>query len=301
VESYQSLYLKTYFPLEHMVAVINNFGGFYHTEFYFHEARMNGARIHAPDINKSQYLTCIYGIDIYPGFIHVAELESEVAKSIVSERAVNGPFSCLSDFMKRLSISVEQLRILIRIGAFRFTGKTKKQLLWDIYANVGHKNKTSVAKELFEVPKNKFSIPSLHYHHLDDAFDEKEILGFPIASPFSLLKHPLTTTLTSPDLLHHSGKIIEIAGYLVTVKHTRTKHGDRMMFGTFIDSAGNFFDTTHFPKTCINFPVRGKGCYLIKGKVAEEFGFYSLDVIELKLLENYSRETIGETETTESG
>ena len=39
VESYQSLYLKTYYPLEFMVAVINNFGGFYRTEFYVHEAR----------------------------------------------------------------------------------------------------------------------------------------------------------------------------------------------------------------------------------------------------------------------
>ena len=63
-----------------------------------------------------------------------------------------------------------------------------------------------------------------------------------------------------------------------------------MMFGTFIDQKGLFFDTTHFPKVCNDFPIRGKGCYLIKGKVAEEFGFYSIDVISLKLLENYPRE-----------
>ena len=40
IESYQSLYLKAHYPLEFMVGVINNFGGFYKTEFYFHEARM---------------------------------------------------------------------------------------------------------------------------------------------------------------------------------------------------------------------------------------------------------------------
>lgn len=57
VESFQSLYLKTYFPLEFMVAVINNFGGFYNTELYIHEARMCGARIEAPCVNKSRYLT----------------------------------------------------------------------------------------------------------------------------------------------------------------------------------------------------------------------------------------------------
>src|ERR1044071_2322377 len=37
VESYQALYLKAHYPLEFMVGVINNFGGFYRTEFYFHE------------------------------------------------------------------------------------------------------------------------------------------------------------------------------------------------------------------------------------------------------------------------
>ena len=39
VESYQSLYLKTYYPLEFMVAVINNFGGFYNTWIYVQQAQ----------------------------------------------------------------------------------------------------------------------------------------------------------------------------------------------------------------------------------------------------------------------
>jgi DNA polymerase-3 subunit alpha len=57
VESYQSLYLKTYYPLEFMVAVINNFGGFYKTEFYLNEARRYGAHIEAPALNYSGYMT----------------------------------------------------------------------------------------------------------------------------------------------------------------------------------------------------------------------------------------------------
>ena len=290
VESYQSLYLKTYFPLEHMVAVINNFGGFYRTEYYIHEARMNGAKIHAPDINKSNYSTSIIDNDIYLGFIHIAELESSVAETLIKERFVNGAFKSLDDFMKRVNISVDQLRILIRIGSFRFTKRTKKQLLWDIHTTIGRKIKTEVSNELFEVKKNEFVFPALNYHRMDDAFDEKEILGFALDSPFSLLKEPLKNNFTVNDLATHTGKVIEIPGYLVTTKHTRTKHNERMMFGTFIDQKGLFFDTTHFPKVCIDFPIRGKGCYIINGKVAEEFGFYSVDVISLRLLENYPRE-----------
>jgi DNA-directed DNA polymerase III PolC len=80
VESYQSLYLKAYFPLEFMVGVINNFGGFYHTEFYFHELRMNGADIQAPHINESDYLTNIKGKTVYLGFIHLKFLEKASTK-----------------------------------------------------------------------------------------------------------------------------------------------------------------------------------------------------------------------------
>ncbi len=104
VESYQSLYLKTHFPLEHMVGVINNFGGFYRTEFYVHEARMLGANIHAPDINRSDYLSNISGKDIYLGFVHIADLEKNVADKILAEREANGAFSSLADFMKRVEI-----------------------------------------------------------------------------------------------------------------------------------------------------------------------------------------------------
>lgn len=55
--------------------MINNFGGFYKTEFYVHEARMCGATIHPPCINSSEYVTSIVADDIYLGFIHLAGLE----------------------------------------------------------------------------------------------------------------------------------------------------------------------------------------------------------------------------------
>ena len=45
VESFQALFIKAYYPLEYMVATINNGGGFYRTELYVHEARMHGAEI----------------------------------------------------------------------------------------------------------------------------------------------------------------------------------------------------------------------------------------------------------------
>jgi DNA polymerase-3 subunit alpha len=64
VESYQSLYLKTYYPMEFAVAVINNFGGFYSRELYFYELMKTGARVHPPCVNNSDHFTNICGVDV---------------------------------------------------------------------------------------------------------------------------------------------------------------------------------------------------------------------------------------------
>src|SRR5690606_33175346 len=82
VESYQSMYLKAHFPLEFMVGVINNFGGFYKTEFYVHEAKKAGAKVEAPCVNKSEYLTIIERETIYLGLIHIGGLEKKLVEQI---------------------------------------------------------------------------------------------------------------------------------------------------------------------------------------------------------------------------
>ncbi len=290
VESYQSLFLKAHFPLEFMVGVINNFGGFYNTEFYVHEARMSGAIIHPPDINKSDYVTSIIGNEIYLGFIHMSTFEQNVAHRILHERETNGDYLDLKDFMNRISIEIELLRILIRIGAFHFTGRTKKELLWDIHAHLGHARKTEIRKELFDDTRKKFELPELYHHKFDDALDEIEILGFPLLNPFELIKdqEELQKPFLAVDMQSHIGKQIVIIGYLVTIKPTRTRKGESMSFGCFIDLHGNYFDTTHFPNAIKLFPFRGRGCYKIYGKVDEEFDFCSIIVSKMeKLVTNF--------------
>ncbi|MCX6248835.1 MAG: DNA polymerase III subunit alpha [Bacteroidetes bacterium] len=137
VESYQSLYLKAHYPLEFMTGVINNFGGFYSSWVYFNEARNCGATLHLPCVNRGDYKTSITGTDIYVGFIHVANLENQTGKAISEERKANGKYLSLDDFIVRTGTSLEQMIILVRIGAFRFTGKTKAQLLWEAHLLLG--------------------------------------------------------------------------------------------------------------------------------------------------------------------
>ncbi|MCA1747436.1 MAG: hypothetical protein LC655_07040, partial [Bacteroidales bacterium] len=102
VESFQSLYLKTWYPLEFQVAVINNFGGFYRTWVYVNEAQRKGGTIHLPCVNRSDLHTNIYGSDIYLGLVHLENLEYALAKRIVAEREQAGPYTSLEDFLNRV-------------------------------------------------------------------------------------------------------------------------------------------------------------------------------------------------------
>ena len=137
VESYQSLFLKAHYPMEFMAGVINNFGGFYPSWVYFNEARNWGAKIHLPCVNRGEYKTCISGDDMYVGFIHINNLETHVGKAIHLERQRGGDFLDMDDFIRRVQAPLEQMIILIRSGAFRFTGKPKALLLWEAHMLMG--------------------------------------------------------------------------------------------------------------------------------------------------------------------
>lgn len=131
VESFQSLFLKTYYPMEFMVAVINNEGGFYNTALYVLELMKAGATVLGPCVNNSEYFTQITGKIVYIGFRRIKSLQEKLALLIVEERMRTGPYLHLQDFIERTGITAEQLNILIQVDAFRFTGKNKKQLLWE--------------------------------------------------------------------------------------------------------------------------------------------------------------------------
>lgn len=281
VESYQSLFLKAHYPLEFMVGVINNFGGFYRTEFYFHEARMNGAKIKAPCVNHSEHLTTIYDETIYIGFIHLKSLETKIAQLIPLERENHGAYKSLDNFLRRIpNIGLEQLRILIRLGSFRFTGKTKQQLLWESMLFLSKaRAKPSTTVELFDTEPKEFPLPELKRNVLEDAFDEIELLGFPLCNPFDLLATTDFGDATAKNLPEKKGAQVHLVGYIVTTKDASTmKTKEHMAFGTFYDVQGEVFDTVHFPNSARKFPFCGRGFYRLKGKVIEDFGVYSIDV-----------------------
>ncbi len=306
VESFQSLFLKTYYPMEFMVAVINNFGGFYQTWVYIRELQKTGARVHLPCINNSDLCTNICNQEVYLGFTHIESLTQKSIQAILDERTQNGPFVSLFDFIERVPIPVLQVKILIKVGAFRFCNVGKKHLMWQAYSyerNIGSDQiainnsnyKHSKASpipiqetiELFLDAKKQtvFSLPVLTHHAVEDAYDEIELLGFPISmNDFDLLQSEYRGDILAADMSKYLGQTVKIVGVYVTTKGVKTSKGDYMAFGTFYDAQFSFFDTTHFAQSFSNYPFTGRGAYLLLGKVVQEFGFYSLEVEKMTKL-----------------
>lgn len=287
VESYQSLYLKAHYPLEYMVATINNFGGFYRTEFYVHEARKNGGTIEPPCVQHGDYPSIVQGTTIYLGFVLLHGLDQNVGVAIAQVREEGGPFADLADFIARVPAGIEQVSLLIRIGAFRFTGIAKQTLLWEAHHMLKGRTTKDVIKaapSLFQPAaqqNHNYKVPLLTQSKLEEAFDQIELLGFPLCNPFSLADEPLENGTAAVELQSKLGHFVIAYGYLVTVKDTKTAKGDRMNFATFIDQNGDYLDSVHFPNIAKQFPFRGKGLYKIQGRVTEEFGFFSIEASAL--------------------
>jgi DNA polymerase-3 subunit alpha len=203
-----------------------------------------------------------------------------IAERIVEERHLGGHFESLSDFVDRLSIGIEHTELLIFVGAFRDTGKPKNELVLEARMLINrnqHKEVNHVHK-LFKEPVKKWDFPVLERNTFEDAFDEIEIVGFPVScDPFDMLKTKYRGEVMVKDFLNYENKIIRIVGYLIARKDVPTVKG-HMNFGTWIDGDGAFFDTTHFPDILYRWPFKGPGCYLIQGKVVVEFGFPSIEV-----------------------
>src|SRR5690606_29940406 len=105
-------------------------------------------------------------------------------------------------------------------------------------------------------------LPKLETSLVEDLYDELELIGFTVSAPmFELAKSAYRGNAMAADLPELEGKTVRMVGDFVTDKTVRTKYGDYMKFGTFLDVNGDFFDTVHFSKSLKAYPLRGNWVY----------------------------------------
>ena len=300
VVSYQTTWLKYYFPVEYMAAlmtsVIDNPSK---VSEYIYACRQMNIKILPPDINKGEANFSVDGGDIRYGLAAIKSIGRPVIKAIVEDREELGLFQNLEDFITRLSakniLNKRTIENLIKAGALDTLGGTRKQFM-SIYVqivdHVTQEKKNSMVGQmtLFDLvsedQKEEFQIrmPDVGEYSKETllAF-EKEVLGIyvsghPLEAYEEKWKKSISATTADFQLdeetghtkVHDGAK--EIIGGMITektIKHTKTNQ--MMAFITVEDLLGTV-EVVVFPrdyeKNRDYLEVDSK--VFVRGRVSEE-------------------------------
>ena len=193
--TYQTAYLKCYYPTHLMVAVINNrITNSDELRHYVNYLRRQGVKIMAPDINRSKKSFSIEDGNVRYGLMGIKNVGEQAMEYVLTERK-NGPFKDIRDFIERCSgqINKRMVESLIKGGALDCFGKTRATLLASyerIMATVANDKKSSLSGQM-SLFDDLVEDVSIQYTELDEypqeqiLADEKEVLGMYVSG------HPL--------------------------------------------------------------------------------------------------------------
>ena len=300
VVSYQTAWLKYYFPVEYMAAlmtsVIDNPSK---VSEYIYACRQMNIKILPPDINKGEANFSVDGGDIRYGLAAIKSIGRPVIKAIVEDREELGLFQNLEDFITRLSakniLNKRTIENMIKAGALDTLGGTRKQFM-SIYVqivdHVTQEKKNSMVGQmtLFDLvsedQKEEFQIrmPDVGEYSKETllAF-EKEVLGIyvsghPLEAYEEKWKKSISATTADFQLdeetghtkVHDGAK--EIIGGMITektIKHTKTNQ--MMAFITVEDLLGTV-EVVVFPRDYEKNRdyLEADSKVFVRGRVSEE-------------------------------
>jgi DNA polymerase III alpha subunit/nucleotidyltransferase/DNA polymerase involved in DNA repair len=131
VEAYQSAWLKHYYPVEFMAAVLSNGKGFYHPLVYILECHRLGIPLLPPSVNQpGPKFSVMRNQAIRVPLTRLKGLTERTRDRLRAERQ-QGPFAGLSDFYRRVAPAPEEMESMIRVGAFDEFGKTRTAQFWE--------------------------------------------------------------------------------------------------------------------------------------------------------------------------
>lgn len=266
VISYQTAYLKYYYPVEFMAALMTSvMDKITKVSEYIQTCRSMGIAILTPDINEGESGFSVSGGNIRYGLSAIKSVGDPVIEALMRERVANGPFQNLEDFITRLSgkdLNKRAVENLIKAGALDgLSGNRRQKMLvyQQIMDGIAHEKKNSMSGQmtLFDIAceedKKDFAVKMPQTEEFEKEMllsYEKEVLGVYISG------HPLEeyeekwkkniTAKTSDFLLDdETGQTIvndhekvTVGGMMVgrTVKYTKTNQ--TMAFITLEDLVG---------------------------------------------------------------
>lgn len=269
VVSYQTAYLKYYYPVEFMAAlmtsVIDNPSK---VSEYILTCRNMGIDILPPDINESEANFSVSGGAIRYALTAIKSIGRPVIDAIIREREVRGAYKSLNDFVTRMSdrerdVNKRALENFIKAGAFDCFGGTRKQFM-SVYVQIidsihrDKKNNMAGQISLFDLvsedKKEEFDIklPNVGEYSKEMilAF-EKEVLGIyvsghPLEEYQDLWEKHISATTADFELQEETevtkvmdGQKVIIGGMITDKKIKYTKNDKIMAFLNVEDLVGN--------------------------------------------------------------
>ncbi len=269
---YRTAYLKTHFPTEFMVALMNSESDdIERIAFLVNECNHMKIEVLPPDINESlENFTMIKGQVVRFGLAAIKNVGQNVVEAIVKEREANGHFVSISDFIERVrdkDLNKKSLESLIKCGAMDKLGE-RGQLLFNMehILNFSHeiqKSKTNGQVSLFESlsKTNGGSTangpPRIHLQDAPPAAKkerlawEKELLGLYVS------EHPIKdyqsqiekgALLCSQLTNQMTGKKVRVGGIISKIRKIITRSGKPMLFVTLEDTKAKI-EVLVFPNT----------------------------------------------------
>lgn len=187
VVSYQTAYLKRYYPVEFMAALMTSvLDNTTKVSEYIMACRQMGINILPPDINNGEGDFSASGSDIRYGMSAIKGLGRPVIAAIIKERTENGPYTSIKDLAQRLSgkeINKRSVESLIKAGALDgLKGNRNQKLLVysTVIESVGNEKKKSITGQmsLFDfVDESQAQSFEVSYPDVDE-LDKKTLLAY---------------------------------------------------------------------------------------------------------------------------
>ncbi len=275
VVAYQTAYLKYYYPVEFMAALMTSvLDNTSKVSEYIYTCRQMGIAILPPDINEGEGSFSVSGQAIRYGLSAIKSIGRPVIDAIVEERKIRGPFTTLKDFITRLSgreVNKRTIENFIKAGALDGLEGNRRQKMM-IYGSLldalNQEKKTTMAGQmtLFDIAPEEdkaeyeIKLPNVEEYDKEVLLGfEKEVLGIYISG------HPLeeymerlkknTNAVTTDFVLDEETGTLKVSdgakvciGGMITDKVIKyTKNNKAMAFITLEDLVGTV-EIIIFPK-----------------------------------------------------
>lgn len=301
VVAYQTAFLKNYYPVEFMAALLTSvMDNSAKVSEYIMTCKSMGIKIMPPDINEGEV-----GFSVKDGYIRYAltaikAIGRPVIDAIVIERSIRGPYKDIEDFITRTcegdhAVNKRAIENLIKAGAFDLLGGTRKQYM-AVYLTIcdrvhkDRKNNLAGQMTLFDIMGEDekdavaMKLPPIGEYPKDVMLAlEKEVLGMylsghPIEEYQGLWKKHITNTTSDFMLDEETGETIVKSGARATIggiiaerKIKYTRNDTIMAFLTLEDMVGSV-EVIVFPKNYekLQGKILEDEKVFIKGRVSDD-------------------------------